>query len=464
LSLPEYFVRSRRVVTPGGVRPASFLVRDGRIVAVEGPDEVPSRAEVLDFGDAVVMPGVVDTHVHVNDPGRADWEGFESATRAAAAGGVTTLFDMPLNSIPATTDVAAFEAKLEAAAGRSHVDVGFWGGVVPGNVREIVPLRLRGVPGFKCFLAPSGVEEFPAVGEAELREALPAIADTGAVLLVHAERAEDLAEVRPGARDYAAYVASRPPRAESAAVELLARLAEEFRAPIHVVHLSSAEALPALSRAREAGVPLTAETCPHYLFFEAEAIPPGSTEFKCAPPIRGRENRERLWQALGDGVIGMVVSDHSPSPPEGKCRDTGDFSRAWGGISSLELALPALWSAARRRGVGLEAIADWMCSAPARLAGLESRKGKLAPGFDADFVVWRPEASFEVVPEKLQHRHKLTPYAGRALFGVVEETHLRGKKIFDRGNFVGRPRGEALLVPPGDPGPRKGAHDWTFES
>jgi allantoinase len=457
LSSREYFVRSRRVVTPGQVRSASLLVRNGRIAAVGEADDVPAGAEVFDFGDAVVMPGVVDTHVHVNEPGRADWEGFESATRAAAAGGVTTLFDMPLNSIPPTTDVSALETKLEAASGRSLVDVGFWGGVVPGNAREIVPLRLRGVPGFKCFLAPSGVAEFPAVGEAELREALPALADADAVLLAHAERAEDLAEVRAGAREYAAYLASRPPRAESAAVELLARLAQEFRVPIHVVHLSSSEALEPLARAREAGLELTAETCPHYLFFEAEAIPPGATEFKCAPPIRGRENRERLWQALGEGLIDMVVSDHSPSPPEGKCRDTGDFSKAWGGISSLELALPALWSAARRRGVGLETIADWMCSGPARLAGLGSRKGTLAPGFDADFVVWRPETSFEVRPEALHQRHKLTPYAGRILSGVVEETHLRGKKIFDRGNFPGRPGGETLRVPPGATGFGKGA-------
>jgi allantoinase len=446
LSSGEFFVRGRRVVVPGGERPASLRIRGGRIVAVGEPDDLVPGADVLDFGDAVVMPGLVDTHVHVNEPGRADWEGFASATRAAAAGGVTTIFDMPLNSVPPTTNVAALEAKRAAADGQCTVDVGFWGGVVPGKAGEIAAMTARGVRGFKCFLAPSGVEEFPAVGEADLRAALPSLAESGGVLLVHAEDGASLGECAAGTRDYGGYLASRPAAAEESAIALLVRLGGEFRTPIHVVHLSAADALPQLERARAEGLPLTAETCPHYLFFDAEAIPPGATEFKCAPPIRGRENRERLWKALGEGLIGMVVSDHSPSPPEGKRRESGDFARAWGGISSLELALPAVWSAARRRGVSVASLAEWMGAGPARLAGLAGRKGTLAPGADADFGVWRPEESFEVRPDTLHHRHKLTPYAGRRLFGRVEATFLRGEKIYEMGRFVGSPRGEILLA------------------
>jgi len=446
LSSGEFFVRGRRVVVPGGERPASLRIRGGRIAAVGDPDDLAPGADVLDFGEAVVMPGLVDTHVHVNEPGRTDWEGFAFATRAAAAGGVTTIFDMPLNSFPPTTSVAALEVKRAAADGRCTVDVGFWGGIVPGNGGELAAMTARGVRGFKCFLAPSGVEEFPAVGEADLRAALPSLAESGSVLLVHAEDGAHLGECAAGTRDYGAYLASRPPAAENFAIALLVRLGGEFRTPIHVVHLSAADALPQLERARAEGLPLTAETCPHYLYFDAEAIPPGATEFKCAPPIRGRENRERLWKALGEGLIGMVVSDHSPSPPEGKHRASGDFARAWGGISSLELALPAVWSAARRRGVNVASLAEWMSAAPARLAGLAGRKGTLAPGADADFVVWRPEESFEVRPDALHHRHKLTPYAGRTLVGRVEATFLRGEKIYEMGRFAGPPRGEILLA------------------
>jgi allantoinase len=447
LNPSDLLIRSRRVVTPEGLRPASMRVRGGRIAALGGAEEPGAGASILDVGDAVVMPALVDTHVHINEPGRADWEGFETATRSAAAGGVTTLFDMPLNSIPATTTVKALKSKLEAAAGRCFVDVGFWGGLVPGNRRQLGPLVGRGVAGFKCFLPPSGVPEFSRVTEADLRKALPALSAAGAVLLVHAELPGRVGEIVGNPKDYAAYLASRPRAAENEAAALLLRLCRESGAAIHIVHLSSAEALPTLSQARQEGLPLTAETCPHYLFFAAEEVPAGATEFKCAPPIRESENRERLWRALEEGTIGMVVSDHSPSPAEGKCRDSGDFARAWGGISSLQLGLPAVWTAARQRNTPIDRLAEWMCRGPARLSGLASRKGTLAPGYDADFVVWRPETAFEVRPDAIYHRHKLTPYAGRTLYGLVEATYLRGEKIYERGSFLEPPRGEILLSP-----------------
>jgi len=445
LNVPDRIVRSRRVVTPEGVRPAAVGIHDGVIVSV-GEEAPSSGGRVLDFGDSLVMPGLVDTHVHVNEPGRTDWEGFETATRSAAAGGVTTLFDMPLNSVPPTTSEAALRVKAESAAGRSLVDVGFWGGVVPGNTRELAPMAAHGVPGFKGFLVPSGVPEFGHVSEEDLREALPEVAKLGAVFLAHAELPRWIAEPPPdGDRGYAAYLASRPPRAEDEAVALLARLCRETGARTHVVHLSSAGALDTLSRAREEGLPLTAETCPHYLVLAAEEVPPGATEWKCAPPIRDRANRERLWGGLESGLVAMVVSDHSPSPPELKKREAGDFLSAWGGISSLQLRLSAVWTAARERGYTVERLVEWLCREPARLAGIADRKGTLAPGFDADFVVWDPEASFEVRPETIHHRHKLTPYAGRTLAGVVEATFLAGEKIFERGGFVGPPRGKILL-------------------
>jgi len=448
----DLVIRSNRVVTPTGTRPATVVVRGGVVVAV-GQGAPPGGSHRIDYGDAVVMPGLVDTHVHVNEPGRTEWEGFESATRAAAAGGVTTIFDMPLNSVPPTTTVAALRAKAAAAQGRCFVDVGFWGGVVPGNRDDLAALHSRGVPGFKCFLVPSGIPEFGHVTDEDLRDALPEITRLGSVLLVHAEHPDWIGEPATGGeRLYATYLATRPARAEDEAVAHLARLCRETGARIHVVHLSSAGALSTIERAQAEGLPLSAETCPHYLYFSAEEAPDGATEWKCAPPIRDAENRERLWGGLATGAIGMVVSDHSPAPPELKRRDTGDFLSAWGGISSLQLRLPAVWTGARARGHSPDRLAEWLAAAPARLAGL-ARKGAIAPGYDADFVVWRPEASFEVRPEELHHRHKLTPYAGRTLDGVVEATYLAGEKIFERGHFLGSPRGRLLLDPDsGSPG------------
>jgi allantoinase len=391
---------------------------------------------VIDCGGSVLMPGVVDTHVHVNEPGRTEWEGFETATRAAAAGGVTTLVDMPLNSVPATTTREGLRVKMAAAEGKCRVDVGFWGGVVPGNTSELAGLLSDGVLGFKAFLVPSGVDEFEHVEESDLRTAMPELARYGAVLLAHAERPGPInaaVGIWEGGSpaEYARYLRSRPDEAEMEAVELLVRLCRETGCRVHIVHVSSAEVLPVLRCAREEGLPVTAETCPHYLTFAAEDITDGAVAFKCAPPIRSRENRERLWEALREGLIDLVATDHSPCPPRMKNLETGDFRGAWGGISSLQISLPAVWTGARERGFTVEDVTAWMCAAPARLADLEGRKGEIAPGYDADLVIWDPEASFEVDAERLHHRHKLTPYAGRTLQGVVRRTFLRGETVYD---------------------------------
>jgi allantoinase len=437
---PDLVVRGRRVATPDGIAPASIHIEAGTITAVRAWEEVPGGAAVIEAGEAVVMPGLVDTHVHINEPGRTDWEGFETATRAAAAGGITTLVDMPLNSIPATTTREALRAKVEAAQGRCRVDVGFWGGVVPGNAGEIAGLLEDGVLGFKAFLVPSGVDEFEHVEEADLREALPELARRGAVLLAHAELPgpiEAAAGVweEQGPDAYDRYLRSRPDAAETEAIDLLLRLCRETGARVHIVHLATAEALPALREARRKGLPVTVETCPHYLTFAAEEVPDGAVEIKCAPPVRSRENRERLWQALGAGDIDLIASDHSPSPPE---RKRGSFREAWGGIASLQLALPAVWTGARERGFSLPDVVRWMSLNPARLAGLRN-KGSILPGFDADLVIWEPETAFRVEPEALQHRHKLTPYAGRTLNGAVRRTLLRGRTVYDGGGFPGQP-------------------------
>jgi allantoinase len=445
----DFALRGRRVVEGGGMGPAAVHVRDGVITAVTAYEDVPLATPRIDVGDAVLMPGVVDTHVHVNEPGRTEWEGFQTATRAAAAGGVTTLVDMPLNSVPATTSVVGLAAKLAAARGRLYVDVGFWGGVVPGNDEQLEPLWEAGVLGFKCFLCPSGVDEFGHVTEADLRTALPTLARLGAPLLAHAELPEPLAraalavtELDP--RRYAVYLASRPREAEQQAIDLLIRLCRETGARLHVVHLADADALPLLRAARAEGLPLTVETCPHYLHFAAEEIADGATDHKCAPPVREAENRERLWDALGAGDIDLVATDHSPCPPEMKGLDTGDFLRAWGGIASLQLTLPVVWKGARARGYTPVQLAEWMCAAPARLAGLDGRKGCIAPGCDADFVVWRPEASFTVDPARLHHRHPVTPYAGLTLPGVIDATYLRGRRIHDGGRVLAEPTGRTL--------------------
>jgi allantoinase len=446
-------VRGQRVVTPEGVGPASIHIQNGRISLIARPDEIPSGCPLFDADHSVVMPGLVDTHVHINEPGRTDWEGFASATRAAAAGGVTTLVDMPLNCVPATTSSDALQAKLAAAKESSWVDVGFWGGVVPGNVHQLRGLFNAGVVGFKCFLVPSGVDEFCHVTESDLRAALRELAGLGAVLIVHAELPGPLDEAlradaggrAPDPRRYATFLSSRPRKAEDEAVALIIRESRQSGCRVHVVHHSSADALPILRRARADGVKITVETCPHYLCLAAEDVPDGATEFKCCPPIRERENAEELWAALREGLIEMVVSDHSPCPPGMKFRESGDFMAAWGGISSLELRLPLMWTAAERRRCSLENMTLWLSHAPARLVGLHNRKGAIRTGYDADLVVWNPEAPFRVDAGALHQRHKLTPYAGQVLRGVVEATFLRGQRIYANGRFSEAPLGVMLL-------------------
>ncbi|WP_220386555.1 allantoinase AllB [Frankia sp. ArI3] len=429
--LPErpQVLRSRRVALPDGERPAAVHLADGRITAITEPTEVPADALVTDLGDLALLPGVVDSHVHVNEPGRTEWEGFATATRAAAAGGVTTIIDMPLNAIPPTTSLAALATKRAVAEGQIAVDVGFWGGIIGADTRNLADLAAlhdAGVFGFKAFLAPSGVEEFPHVSMEVLAAAARHTARMGALTVVHAESPAVLAAAPPVAgRAFASWLASRPAAAETQAVAGLAALSAATGARLHVLHLSAVEALDEIFAAREEGLPLTAETCPHYLTFTAEEVPEGATVFKCAPPIRGRTNLDRLWDAMPAGLLTGIVSDHSPSTPEVKHIDSGDFAAAWGGIASVQIGLPAVWTQARARGHTLADVVGWMCAGPADLAGLRG-KGRLAIGADADLVVFDPEASFLVEPSMLRHRHPLTPYAGRSLDGVVRATYLRG--------------------------------------
>jgi allantoinase len=426
--MTDLVLRSRRVVTPEGERPAAVRVRDGRIAAVE-----PYGQAGEDLGELALLPGLVDSHVHVNEPGRTEWEGFATATRAAAAGGVTTIVDMPLNCLPPTVSLDALAAKRDAARGQCHVDVGFWGGAVPGNAAELPALHDAGVFGFKAFLVDSGVPEFPPLDRAGLATAL---ATVDARFAVHAEDPASLGTAPPSRR-YADFAASRPAAAECRAIAMVLDVVREHGARVHVLHLSAADALPQLAGAKSLGV--SVETCPHYLALAAEEVPDGATEFKCCPPIRGRDNREALWAGLADGTIDCVVSDHSPCPPALKRPDIGDFAAAWGGIASLQLGLPVMWTQARARGHGLADVVRWMAQRPAELAGLH-HKGQIAVGCDADLVAFDPDAAFVVDPARLHHRHPVTPYAGHRLRGQVRATWLRGARVGE-----GPPAGRLLV-------------------
>ncbi|WP_424923261.1 allantoinase AllB [Amycolatopsis arida] len=436
----DLVVRGRRVVADDAELPRSVGVAGGRIATVAPHDaDLPAARTVELADDEVLLPGLVDSHVHVNDPGRAEWEGFDTATLAAAAGGVTTIVDMPLNSLPPTVDVAALEVKRAAAAGRVHVDVGFWGGAVPGNSGELPGLHEAGVFGFKCFLLHSGVDEFPPLGDAELAEVAGVVRELDALLIVHAEDAGTIGcAPAPSGPDYAGFLRSRPAEAEHRAIARVLELARRTGARVHVLHLASAGALAEIAAARRDGLPVTVETCPHYLSFAAEEVPAGATQFKCCPPIREAAHREGLWRGLADGLIDCVVTDHSPCTVELKRFDTGDFGAAWGGIAGLQLGLPAVWTQARQRGFGLVDVARWMARGPAEQTGMR-RKGRIAPGCDADFCVFAPDEAFVVDVTTLRHRNPVSAYHGRPLAGVVRSTWLRGREVDGE-----RPRGELL--------------------
>jgi allantoinase len=429
----DLLIRAPRVVIGQAEVACSVAIRHGRIAALtqdDAPrDEMVAENVVELSDDEVLVPGLVDTHVHVNEPGRTEWEGFATATRAAAAGGVTTIVDMPLNAIPPTIDVPALEAKRKAAADQAYIDVGFFGGAVPDNLGSLRGLHDAGVFGFKCFTLPSGVDEFGALDPDHLAVAMREIAAFDGILLAHAEDAATIAAA-PGVsgRRYADFERSRPPTAECRAIELLVRLARETGARVHVVHLSSGEAVSLVAAARADGIRLTAETCPHYLTLDAADIPDGATAYKCCPPIRGHDDQDRLWDGLRAGHLACVVSDHSPAPPDLKCLETGDFGAAWGGIASLQLGLTMTWTHARRRGIGLPQLVDWMATKPADLVGLP-HKGRIAVGADADLAVFAPDDEFVVDAAALHHRHPVTPYAGRAAAGRVRQTWLRGRPI-----------------------------------
>ncbi len=454
---------SHRVVTTDGIRPGAVLVherkvregkaRDGKIIGLVPAEQIPPNFEVLDFGNSAILPGLVDSHVHINEPGRTEWEGFATATSAAAAGGYTTLVDMPLNCLPPTATVAALTAKRQAARGKCRVDWLAWGGVVSDNQDDIEALAAAGVPGFKCFLIHPGIDGFTMVTEQQLRAALPHVARTGLPLLVHAELPGPIDDATRNLQNadwtrYSTYLQSRPEEAELSAIRLLLSLCREYKFRLHIVHLSASPALAELCAARSEGLPVTVETCPHYLFFCAEEIPDGATLCKCAPPIRSRENREKLWQGLKDGIIGLVATDHSPCPPAMKRLDEGSFQTAWGGIASLSLALPVMWTEASRRGFALVDLARWMALAPAHLAGCAAHKGRIAEGCDADFVIFEPETEFVVTEDQLYYRYPISPYLGKNLRGVVKATYLRGQVVFSGGKFSAEAHGRE--IPPSE--------------
>lgn len=446
--LPDFGLHSTKTLIGSGFQDVTLLIKDGIISEIVSGKIVSSGFPVEDVGDCVVMPGIIDSHVHINEPGRTEWEGFETITKAAIAGGITTLVDMPLNASPVTTSAEAFHEKIKAAQGKLYCNCGFWGGIVPGNLDKIEELIDAGVLGIKAFLTHSGIDDFPNVSVSDLKTGMETIAKYNIPLLAHSE----LDELHPGIllfennpTNYIAYLNSRPKIWEDKAVELMIGLCEKFNCPVHIVHLSSANSIEQIKIAKAKGLPLTVETCPQYLYFCAEEIPDANTLFKCAPPIRERENNEKLWKALKDGTIDFVVTDHSPATPELKKMESGNLKEAWGGIASIQFSLPVVWTAAKKRGFNLNEIAMLMSSNIARFIGFEHSKGHIKKGYDADIVVWDPEQQFTVKKEEIHYRHKISPYIGEKLYGVVKQTYVRGKKVFENGNFISLPQGEVLL-------------------
>lgn len=446
---PTLLLKSRRILTPEGIRPGAVLLAGDKIADLVSTEEVTDSIPTEDLADLLLAPGLIDCHVHINEPGRTLWEGFDTATKAAAAGGITSLIEMPLNASPVTTNSRNFNFKLKAANGKIHVNCGFWGGVVPDNLSALEGLLEQGVFGLKAFLTHSGIDEFPNTDENHLREALRILHKFDEPLLVHCELDgpnPDAHLLQENPQSYAAYLKSRPKEWENKAIEMMIRLCRETGARVHIVHLSSAEALPMIRSAKAEGLPLTVETCPHYLLFNAEDMPDAQTAYKCAPPIRERANNNLLWEALKEGTLDFIATDHSPAPPEIKELESGDFNKAWGGIAGLQFLLPALWTEASKRGFTPERIIQLLSSNVAAFLQLEKRKGKISKGFDADLFAWNPEAEFKVTPESIFHRHKVTPYSGLTLRGKVEKTYVGGVKVFDSGRILHLGAGKVLLA------------------
>jgi allantoinase len=440
------YISGKNICTPEGIRAGYVVIQNGLITEFSTKLSPSLSRGIIDVGDSLLMPGVVDPHVHLNEPGRTAWEGFATGTRSAAAGGITTLVDMPLNCSPVTTTAEAFDQKAKAAEGQLQVNCGFWGGIVPGNDNEIEQMIHKGVLGFKAFLTHSGIDEFPNVTEQHLHKAMPIIARHNLPLLVHCEISNPIPRQANDERSYLNYLSSRPATWEDEAIALMIQLCELYDCRVHIVHLSSANSIAQIKQAKEKGLPITVETAQHYLYFNAEEIPDAETAYKCAPPIREKANNEQLWQALQEGIIDFVATDHSPAPPEMKETASGNLMKAWGGIASLQLALPVLWTAARKRNIPVTNMAQWLSTNPAGLPGLNRRKGKIAPGYDADLVLWNPDKTFIVTAEQLHHKHKLTPYLNHELYGVVEQTWLNGKLVFDHGKFPVLNKGKIVTL------------------
>mgnify|MGYP003969266481 FL=1 len=442
--IPDFAIASQRVLTLEGEKPAAILIKGEKILDVVSIENIPENCPTEEMGNNMIMPGLVDAHVHINEPGRTDWEGFETATKAAAAGGITTIVDMPLNCIPVTTTVDALNQKIIATKDQLWIDCGFYGGLIPDNIQDLESLADAGVLGFKAFLSPSGIDEFPNISEKHLREALHILAKKGIPVLVHAEL-ENGATSSEENKTYKYFQESRPKSWENNAIKLLIQLCREFNVHIHIVHLSSADILPEIAQTRKDGFPLTVETCPHYLHFSSERISDGDTRFKCAPPIWNGENRENLWAGLEEGIINFITSDHSPCTPELKNLEAGNFEKAWGGISSIQFALPVIWTECKQRGYSLEQLINWMSKQPAKFVGVDDLKGQISPGFDADLVCWNPDKKYIIKKEAIHHKNKLTPYEGESLYGVVNATFLRGQKVYENGQFLGNPKGKIIL-------------------
>ena len=442
--MEKLVIKSNRVVLPGRMIGGYVTISNGIIVDIT--DHLsPDFTKLIDIGDRILMPGVIDPHVHINEPGRSHWEGFDTATRAALAGGITTLVDMPLNSSPVTTTGKAFDEKIAASKNKLHTNCGFWGGIVPGNEIEIDELANKGVLGFKAFLTHSGIDDFPNVTESDLVKAMPLIARHGLPLLVHCELLDNPSNTVSDPCRYQDYLLSRPKKWEDNAIELMIHLCERFHCRVHIVHLSSSDSVSAIRAAKERGLPITVETAQHYLYFSAEEIPDRQPVYKCAPPIRERENQDQLWEAMNDGTIDFVATDHSPAPPDMKELTSGNFMKAWGGISSLQWALPILWTAAKKRGFLITDLCKWLCEGPANLIGPGFKKGRIEKGYDADLVVMDPDKSFVVDSGNIYHQHKLSPYIGHELFGIIEQTWLGGVKVFDKGEMK-LAKGKVLLA------------------